>query len=382
MAQRNEGLRGPNGGGFAATLESPGTERSCVVRNRHATSPTSALARREVPERDDPLRSAFQVDLERIVMSTAFRRMRNKTQLIWFPRNEHVRTRLTHSVEVAHAARLMSAILGLDSDLASAIAHGHDVGHAPFGHAGERAIEAWLQVDEPATTRSTVSELASHHTWSVELLQCVERSGPDEDRRGLNLTQAVRLGISNPSLLNAEILEAQVVGIVDSLVWINHDWEDLAELGIDRSPALHDAVNELGRDPVERTNRVFLDVLESSGDCSDGVRMSSHVAQLIDAARMAFFDLYESTPLWRRHEATAHLVVTHLLDFFAESPLRPAAENEWLSSLVCEGRRGLDSASELTLPVIALIQLTDRDALDLHRRMFGPELGNCSFHPF
>ncbi|WP_273225670.1 dGTP triphosphohydrolase [Geosporobacter ferrireducens] len=182
-------------------------------------------------EEDDPYRTAFQRDVSRIIYSNPFRRLRTKNQVIYLPFDQHNRTRLTHSIEVAHLSRQVARALSLNEDLAEAIALGHDLGHTPFGHAGERALNEFMQ-DEGGFSHNAQS------VWLVEFIN-QQRSINGRSITGLNLTYATREGILKHTKVKTNIseyqrfnpndpgtLEAQLVNKCDSLAYLNHDIED------------------------------------------------------------------------------------------------------------------------------------------------------------
>src|SRR5437588_11902391 len=189
-----------------------------------------AARSRESPDRDhaedpDPMRTVYQIDRDRIIHSKAFRRLKHKTQVFIAPVGDHYRTRLTHTMEVMQVARSIARGLNLNEDLTEAIALGHDLGHTPFGHAGEYALGGCL----PGGFR--------HNEQSVRVVELLEKDG-----RGLNLTREVRDGILRHSKLRESIaaegwgiantLEGQIVKVADSLAYLNHDIDDAVRAGV------------------------------------------------------------------------------------------------------------------------------------------------------
>ncbi|MEX2032644.1 MAG: dNTP triphosphohydrolase, partial [Dehalococcoidia bacterium] len=191
--------------------------REVVLHRLAARESTSAGRAR--PEPADPLRLAFQVDRDRIIHTRAFRRLKHKTQVFVHPDSDHVVTRMTHTIEVQQVARTIARALNLNEDLAEAIAWGHDMGHTPFGHAGEETLAALLP------------EGFRHNEQSLRIVELLEHGG-----RGLNLTAETREGILKHSKTRESIaaeawgfastLEGQIVKIADSLAYLNHDIED------------------------------------------------------------------------------------------------------------------------------------------------------------
>src|SRR5438105_7257822 len=180
---------------------------------------------RERPEDPDPMRTAYQIDRDRIIHSKAFRRLKHKTQVFIAPVGDHYRTRLTHTMEVMQVARSIARGLNLNEDLTEAIALGHDLGHTPFGHAGEYALGACLLGG------------FRHNEQSVRVVEVLEKDG-----KGLNLTREVRDGILRHSKLRESIaaegwgiansLEGQIVKVADSLAYLNHDIDDAIRAGV------------------------------------------------------------------------------------------------------------------------------------------------------
>ena len=202
--------------------------------------------------RDEPqcdIRPVFQRDRDRILHCKAFRRLKQKTQVFLLPSGDHYRTRLTHTLEVSQNARTIAKALRLNEDLVEAIALGHDLGHTPFGHAGERAL-------------NTVYHF-SHNKQSLRVVDCIEKEG-----RGLNLTWEVRDGILNHQTAgHPHTLEGQVLRISDKLAYIYHDMDDAIRGGIlteEDIPA--DIRNILGSSCKERLNKLIHDVIINSMD--------------------------------------------------------------------------------------------------------------------
>ena len=176
---------------------------------------------RDMPEEPCPLRTAFQRDRDRILHCTAFRRLKRKTQVFLSPVGDHYRTRLTHTLEVSQIARTMARALRLNEDLTEAIALGHDLGHSPFGHAGEAALNAVC----PSGYK--------HYEQSVRVVEYIEKNG-----RGLNLTKQVRDGIRCHTNLTAATPEGNIVRLADRIAYINHDIDDAIRGGILRESDL------------------------------------------------------------------------------------------------------------------------------------------------
>src|SRR3954469_1575290 len=177
-------------------------------------------AKRAVEEPDSPVRTPFQRDRDRIVHSKAFRRLKHKTQVFVAPEGDHYRTRLTHTLEACGIARTVARALGLNEDLTEAIGLGHDLGHPPFGHAGEEALDGALKERCGAGFK--------HNVHSLRVVEVLERDG-----RGLNLTEQVRDGILNHTGGDKPAtLEGRIVKLVDRVAYINHDIDDALRAGV------------------------------------------------------------------------------------------------------------------------------------------------------
>src|SRR5687767_12638019 len=209
--------------------------------------------RRLRDEEECSLRTPFQRDRDRIVHSKAFRRLSHKTQVFVAPEGDHYRTRLTHTLEVTQIARTVARALRLNEDLAEAIGLGHDLGHAPFGHAGETALSHAL------------GHAFRHNEQSRRIVEVLEKDGA-----GLNLTREVREGIALHSKTRKDIqarawgtastLEGQIIKIADSVAYINHDIDDAIRAGIlDEAELPREAVDMLGGSHAERINTMVCD---------------------------------------------------------------------------------------------------------------------------
>ena len=207
---------------------------------------------RKVPEDPCEMRTCFQRDIDRITHSKSFRRLKHKTQVFLQPEGDHYRTRLTHTLEVTRLARTISRALRLNEDLTEAIALGHDLGHTPFGHAGERALDA---IFEGTGFR--------HYEQSLRVVDRLERDG-----RGLNLCDETRIGILNHTTgLPRDTLEADVVRLSDRVAYVNHDLDDAMRGGIVRPEDVPQIVRErIGERNSVRLNSLLADIIENSQD--------------------------------------------------------------------------------------------------------------------
>lgn len=323
-------------------------------RERQSLSPFAALAceseGRARPEPQDAVRTVFMKDRDRILHSKPFRRLKHKTQVFIAPVGDHYRTRLTHTLEVAQIARTLSRALRLNEDLTEAIALGHDVGHPPFGHAGERALDDALR--DPAVPPGGPTHF--HH--SEHSLRVVDILTP------LNLTAETRRGIGGHSKGRADLsahdgepvstLEAAVVRISDRIAYLNHDLDDAIRSGIIAGvPA---AFSELGHTHGERIERMVTDVITHSLD-QPAIRLSAPMLQLMnDLKEWMFENVYPSYPVHNQDVEKAEFVVRSLLVHYATKGRLP------------EGFAGVQGALDY------VAGMTDRFALSTYRQEFLP----------
>ena len=256
----------------------------------HATR--SVSARRDAPEDPSPTRAAFALDRDRIVHSKAFRRLKHKTQVFLAPVGDHYRTRLTHTLEVSQIARSIAKVLRLNEELTEAIALGHDLGHTPFGHAGERVLQ------------SLVPGGFEHYEQSLRIVDVLENEG-----QGLNLTWEVRDGIARHSkgkhgvpvgadpAHRASTIEGQIARVADIIAYVNHDIDDAVRAGLLREEDLpRERTDVLGRTSSERIGTMVTDVVLRTLEAElSEVRMSDHVLDATVGLRSFLFEtVYEN----------------------------------------------------------------------------------------
>jgi dGTPase len=270
-------------------------------------TPSYPALRRE-PEPDSPLRTPFQRDRDRIVHAKAFRRLKHKTQVFVAPEGDHYRTRLTHTLEAVGISRTVARALRLNEDLTEAIGLGHDLGHPPFGHAGEAALDAAL--------RGRFERGFRHNEHSLRVVDVLERDG-----RGLNLTHEVRDGILNHTgPVAPESLEGRIVKLVDRVAYINHDIDDALRAGVlDAGELPEGPVAMLGSTGSARIDAIVHDLVEIS-DAAGDIRQSAPVAEAMLALRSFLFErVYGQGPL-RAEAERAGFVVRSLFTYFCERP--------------------------------------------------------------
>jgi len=232
----------------------------------HAQRVVDTRGRAE-PEEEDDVRTAYQRDRDRILHCKAFRRLKRKTQVFLSPTGDHYRTRLTHTFEVMQISRTVVRAIRLNEDLVEAIAVGHDLGHTPFGHAGERVLD------------EEYAQGFRHFEQSLRVVEKLERRG---EKRGLNLTHEVRDGILHHSRGKAVLqgktaqgpntLEGQVMSVCDAIAYVNHDIDDAVGAGVlDPSTLPAEPVNALGKTSSERIDRMVRGLIDGSTDGKIGI---------------------------------------------------------------------------------------------------------------
>jgi dGTPase len=263
---------------------------------------------RAEPEDDSPLRTPFQRDRDRIVHSKAFRRLMHKTQVFIAPEGDHYRTRLTHTLEATGIARTVARALGLNEDLTEAIGLGHDLGHPPFGHIGEQAL------DRAVKERGGIG--FRHNEHSLRVVEVLERDG-----RGLNLNQAVRDGIlKHTGPVKSDSLEGQIVRLVDRVAYINHDIDDALRAGVLRSSDLpQEEIALLGPTGSSRIDALVTDIVEQSAD-SDEIRQSERLGSaMLRLRRFMFQRVYLGEAARAEHERV-HRALAILFAHYMENP--------------------------------------------------------------
>jgi dGTPase len=258
-----------------------------------------------------PLRTDFQRDRDRIIHCNSFRRLKRKTQVFLMPKSEHYRTRLTHTLEVSQIARTISRALRLNEDLTEAIALGHDLGHTPFGHDGERALDAVLSAHSSEGGGSF-----RHNSQSLRVVDIIEKGG-----KGLNLTAEVRDGIFNHTTSGQpRTLEGQVVRFSDKIAYINHDIEDAVRGGVlseDDLPG--DAVEVLGDSKTKRITTLVVSLLNHS---DSEIRFGAEVRDAHDQLRDFMFEQVYHRPEINTEKDKAVFVIEALFNNYTTYPER------------------------------------------------------------
>jgi dGTPase len=263
-------------------------------------------ASRAEPEEGCRLRTPFQRDRDRIVHSKSFRRLKHKTQVFIAPEGDHYRTRLTHTLEACGISRTVARALRLNEDLAEAIGYGHDLGHPPFGHTGEQALDQVLQARFGRRFR--------HNEQSLRVVERLERGG-----RGLNLTEQVRDGIlRHTGPTEPSTPEGKIVRLVDRIAYINHDIDDAIRAGVlDERDLPTDPIAVLGGTGSERIDRLVHDLVETSAAKGDIVQ-SEEVGEAMLSLRAFMFERVYLGEHARGEHEHAHRAVRAIFDHLAE----------------------------------------------------------------
>ena len=282
-------------------------------------SPYASLSSRtQGRDRPEPLcdiRPEYQRDRDRILHCKSFRRLKHKTQVFLAPEGDHYRTRLTHTLEVAQTARTIARALRLNEDLTEAIALGHDLGHTPFGHAGERALN------------QVCSEGFAHHQQSVRIVERLEKGG-----KGLNLTWEVRDGISNHQMSGKpSTLEGKIVRYSDKIAYINHDVDDAIRAGVIRENEIPRTYTDiLGHSTRERLNTMIHDIVNHSLEKPD-IQMSEDVEFAFRGMRKYMFENVYTNPKAKGEEEKAENILKELFRYYMDHPER--LSNEYIERM-------------------------------------------------
>ena len=321
-------------------------------------SKSDATRGRLRPEKEDPIRPAFQRDRDRVIHSKAFRRLKHKTQVFFAPEGDHYRTRLTHTLEVSQIARSIAKVLRLNEELTEAIALGHDLGHTPFGHAGERVLQ------------SLVPGGFEHYEQSLRIVDVLEHDG-----QGLNLTWEVRDGIARHSkgkhgvpvgadaAHRASTIEGQIARVADIIAYVNHDIDDAVRAGLLRPDDLpRERTDVLGESSSQRIGTMVTDVVMRTleGNLTE-VRMSDAVLDATIGLRSFLFDaVYENEVATAEFKKAAG-ILGGLWEKVRERP------HQFLDERTM-AQEGLDVA---TKDFVA--GMTDRYAVNLYEQLFIPK---------
>lgn len=288
---------------------------------------------RPTPEenRDEDVRTCYQRDIDRIVHSKSFRRLMHKTQVFLRPEGDHYRTRMTHTLEVTRIATTIARALGLNEDLAEAIAMGHDLGHTPFGHAGEAALSSCL------------GKPFRHNEQSLRVVDYLEKDG-----KGLNLTNEVRMGIvGHTGEYIPETLEGQIIRRSDQIAYVNHDIDDAVRAGIltnDDIPAEISAV--LGCNHRDRINTLVCDVIRTSREAG-AICLTPATDKALKDLRSFMFERVYRNPVAKGEESKAKAMLQRLFEYYIAHPwdlpedFQPQLSFDGMERTVCDYIAGM-----------------------------------------
>lgn len=301
-------------------------KREAEILSPYACHSTDSKGRDRAEEECD-IRPVFQRDRDRILHSKSFRRLKDKTQVFLTPEGDHYRTRLTHTLEVSQNARTIAKALRLNEELVEAIALGHDLGHTPFGHAGERAL-------------NNVCSLGfAHNEQSVRTVELLEKNG-----QGLNLTVEVRDGILHHQTKgNPSTLEGRVVRFSDKIAYIHHDMDDAIRGGILKEEDVPKEIGEvIGYNSAEWIDHFIHDIVSNSYE-KNCIVMSEPVAEAMARLRRFMFEHVYTNPKAKSEEGKAVMLVETLFGYFCKHKDRLSGEmlmllerGEPLERVVCD----------------------------------------------
>ena len=303
---------------------------------------------RPIPEerREDEVRTCYQRDVDRIIHSKSFRRLMHKTQVFLKPEGDHYRTRMTHTIEVARIARTIARALRLNEDLTEAIAMGHDLGHTPFGHAGEAALTECMGRE------------FSHNEQSLRVVDVLEKNGD-----GLNLSHEVRNGIlTHTGPMLPETLEGRIVRYSDQIAYVNHDIDDAVRAGILKNSDVPKELQEiLGYVHKERVNTLVCDIIANAS--RTGILSMSHEIERAHLAlRQFMFEAVYRNPVAKAEEKKARAMLLRLFEYYMKHPemlpedFLPQLSFDGMERTVCDYVAGM----------------TDKYAVDKYAELFIP----------
>lgn len=306
---------------------------------------SSGRPRQEVFE-DIDVRTCYQRDTDRIVHCKAFRRLMHKTQVFLRPEGDHYRTRMTHTLEVERIARTITRALGLNEDLAEAISLGHDLGHTPFGHAGEGALSKCL------------GKRFCHNEQSLRVVDILENDG-----RGLNLTNEVRMGIvRHTGNLWPETLEGQIVRRSDQIAYVNHDIDDAIRAGILTNEEIPRSISDvLGTTHGQRIDTLVVDAIRTSTEAGT-ICLSDAVDKALRDLRAFMFENVYRNPVAKGQESKAQDMLMRLYEYYYENPemlpadFQPQLSFDGMERTVCDYIAGMtdnyavDKFTEIFIP--------------------------------
>ena len=296
--------------------------------------------------REEDVRTCYQRDIDRIVHSKSFRRLMHKTQVFLQPEGDHYRTRMTHTLEVSRIAGTITRALALNEDLAEAIAMGHDLGHTPFGHAGEGALSECL------------GKPFRHNEQSLRVVDYLEKEG-----RGLNLTHEVRLGIlGHTGDYWPETMEGQIVRRSDQIAYVNHDIDDAIRAGILTNDDIPKAISAvLGNNHRDRINSLVCDIIRTSREAGR-VQLTPTMEKALKDLRSFMFERVYRNPVAKGEESKAKAMLQRLFEYYVTHPealpedFHPQLSFDGMERTVCDYIAGMtdnyavDKYTEIFIP--------------------------------
>lgn len=296
-----------------------------------AFSDKSAGRPRQEEAREDDVRTCYQRDSDRIIHSKSFRRLMHKTQVFLRPEGDHYRTRMTHTLEVGRIAVTITRALGLNEDLAEAIALGHDLGHTPFGHAGESALTRCL------------GKPFRHNEQSLRVVDYLEKDGA-----GLNLTNEVRMGIlCHTGSQFPDTLEGRVVRRCDQIAYVNHDIDDAIRAGILSNEDIPQSISDiLGCNHRERINTLVCDAIRTSREAGE-ICLSPAVEKALGDLREFMFQNVYRNPVAKGEESKAKDMLQRLFEYYIRNPqalpedFQPQLSFDGMERTVCDYVAGM-----------------------------------------
>lgn len=321
-------------------------------REMELLSPYAAHSRdsrgRDRYEEECDIRTVYQRDRDRILHCKSFRRLKDKTQVFLAPQVDHYRNRLTHTLEVSQTARTIAKALRLNDDLVEAIALGHDLGHTPFGHAGERALDRVCPLG------------FAHYRQSIRVVECLEKNGA-----GLNLTWEVRDGILNHRTSGSpHTLEGQIVRLCDKISYIHHDMDDAQRAGVITEDDIPITLRLLlGENTKERLNTFIHDIVDNSRG-KDAIHMSPEIEEGLRDLRNIMFQNVYLNPVAKEEEEKAENLVEALYGYYSTKPDKMSEEY----------KRLLKDGEEMNRVVCDYISgMTDQYSMEKFRDIFVPK---------
>lgn len=325
------------------------TVREITCENEHKILSTNASFADESrgrlrPEPECDLRTCFQRDRDRVIHSNSFRRLKHKTQVFLSPQGDYYRTRLTHTLEVAQIARTIAIALGLNETLTEAISLGHDLGHTPFGHAGERALN------------SVCDGGFRHYEQSLRVADVIEKEG-----RGLNLTLEVRDGIErHTSGKEAFTLEGRIVRLADRIAYINHDIDDAVHARVLKESDIPADIREaLGQNKSQRINKLVLSAVNNS---KNDIILGEDCADAFATLHSFMFERVYTNPVCKGEEVRAVEMVKWLYEYFLSNPDEMPSEYK-----IIREKEGVERAA-----CDYIAGMTDRYAVHTFESLFVP----------